>query len=109
LCLTPRSTADRGLCGLAATAAAAIASKESNTGGPETSATAPRSDLLMDRVASWTCGVTSTMTALRTRSGRLAVSRIAVTPPSDMPTTAAALGAASSSTGATASALRHGP
>ncbi|COY96398.1 Uncharacterised protein [Mycobacterium tuberculosis] len=53
-------------------------------------------------------GVTSTRTSSPTRSGAIAASRIAVNPPSDMPTTNSAPGASSRSTGAKVSELSCG-
>ena len=48
--------------------------------------TAPVVLVVMSLVASFTCGVTSTMTTLRKCSGCVAANRIALTPPNDMPT-----------------------
>jgi hypothetical protein len=72
------------------------------------SAMEPRSSVVHARVGSFTCGVTSTMTARRTRSGRVAARRMVVAPPSDMPTTPYARGASCSIAAATATALCHG-
>ena len=73
------------------------------------SETVPRSAVRNCRDGSLICGVTSTNTARRQRSGRCAARRIVVAPPSDMPMTQRAVGATASRTVATASAFCQGP
>jgi hypothetical protein len=86
-----------------------IAWKLGKVRSPWTSATVPFCASVISVCRSGAEGVTSTSTSRGTRAGSAAASRIAVSPPSDMPTIRSAAGASSRSTGAIATAFPRGP
>jgi hypothetical protein len=87
---------------LKATVRSRISSNDANDSGPLTKL------VIADALSPFTPGVTSTSTSLRTRVGACALSASAVSPPSDIPTTAVAPGATCSTTLATARAFSAG-
>ncbi len=99
----PRRSDDSVRVGLNSTVRARISEKLGKLSGPLTNA------VMADAFSRFTPGVMSTSTTERTRSGWASVSAIVVAPPSDMPITAFAFGASTSTARATSSALSCRP
>ena len=95
----PRRSDDSVRVGLYSIVRASRSSKLSKLSGPL------MNSAMVDDFRSFTPGVTSTSTTLRTSSGAWSASAMVVMPPSDMPMTARASGASARIATATSSAL----